>query len=139
MPFFANDTIIKTKREKEKIKMKEKIRNTGQKLLTGITTFVTLCIAKTNYIMSTTDAFDQAGTAVDNLKGKLITFGGKVFPLALVVTIVCMFFTRDQKKFDIERTILIGLCVTYALLILVSKGAVVSTITNLFGATAAAG
>ena len=101
-------------------------------MLTAITAFGTLCIAKTNYILST-DAFTQAGTAVDNLQSKLITLAGKIFPLALVVTIIAMFFTRDQKKFDTEKTILIGLCIAYALLILVSKGAVVTTITSLFG------
>ena len=78
------------------------------------------------------DAFDMATTASTNLQAKLVSLAGSLFPLALIICAISMFFTQDQKKFDLEKHILIGICGAYALIILVTKGAIVTTITNLF-------
>ena len=114
-----------TKRENLKKKLK--------KYCVQAAAFLAIVEARANYLVMSTDAFAQAEGATNNLKTKLISLGGALFPLAIVIDCICMFFTRDQRAFNVEARILIGCCLAYALLVLVSKGAVVTTITNLFG------
>ena len=90
-----------------------------------------LASARANYLVRS-DAFDDAGTAVTNLQTKLVTLAEVIFPLAIVICAVSMFFTRDQKKFDLEKHILIGCCLAMALVVLVGKGNLVATIKGLF-------
>ncbi len=82
------------------------------------------------------DTFEAAGTAAGNLFSKLKGLADKIFPLALVVTAICMFFTRDDKKFAMERKILIGICAAYLILQIVAIGSgsdISQTIQNLIG------
>ncbi len=94
--------------------------------------FGALAVARANYLVYS-DAFDDATTAVSSLQSKLIGLAKVLFPLAIVICGVSMFFTRDQKKFDTEKHILIGCCLAYALIVLVTKGNLISTIEGLFG------
>lgn len=93
--------------------------------------FGALAVARANYLVYS-DAFDDATKAVTGLQGKLTGLAAVLFPLAIVICAISMFFTRDQKKFDAEKHILIGCCLAYALLVLVNKGNIISTIENLF-------
>ena len=107
--------------------MKEKIREYGAKAAA----FITLATARANYMIHC-DAFDDAEQAVGTLKDKLITLAEYLFPLAIVICAIAMFFTRDQKKFDTEKHIMIGCCLAFALVIVVEKGHLVDTVRNLF-------
>ncbi len=93
--------------------------------------FGALAVLRANQLVYS-DAFDSATTAVSNLQTKLISLAKVLFPLAIVICGVAMFFTRDQKKFETEKHILIGCCLAFALIVLVSKGNLVSTIEDLF-------
>lgn len=111
--------------------MTTRIKETMTKVATRVSAFGALAVARANYLVHS-DAFDDAGKAVTNLQSKLVTLAEVLFPLAIVICGVAMFFTRDQKKFDAEKHILIGCCLAFALIILVTKGNLVATIKNLF-------
>ncbi len=103
-----------------------------------VTAFGALAMARASYMIYS-DAFDSATTAASTLQGKLYTLAQTLFPLAIVITAIAMLFTRDQKKFDAEKHILIGCCLAFALLVLVDQGNLVTTIKGLFtGATSGA-
>lgn len=106
------------------------LRETLGKGVLKATAFITLAAARANMVMC--DAFSDAETGVGNLQTKLVSLGKKLFPLAIVICAVAMFFTRDQKKFDVEKRILVGCCLAMALLVIVQKGNLVSTIEGLF-------
>ena len=117
-------------------KMKEVAKSAAMKA----SAFGALAVARANYLVYSTDAFGDVTTATTNLQSKLVALAAALFPLAIVICGVAMFFTRDQKKFDTEKHILIGCCLAYALIVLVTKGHVVATVEQLFnGAAAAAG
>lgn len=110
-------------------KMKELAKTAAMKA----SAFVALAVARANYLVfCTTDAFDDAITASGKLQGRLVSLAAALFPLAIVICGVAMFFTRDQKKFDTEKHIFIGCCLAYALIILVTQGHVATTVQNLF-------
>ena len=107
--------------------IKDKIKEIGAK----VGAFGALAVARATTLVYS-DAFDEAQTAVGNLQTKLMGLANVLFPLAIVICAISMFFTRDQKKFDAEKHILIGCCLAFALLILVEKGQVAETIRGLF-------
>ena len=114
-------------------KMKDFAKSTAAKA----SAFGALAVARANYLVYC-DAFTDASTAVTNLQSKLVTLAEALFPLAIVICGIAMFFTRDQKKFDVEKHILIGCCLAFALIVLVTKGHIVSTIKSLFNGGAGA-
>ena len=111
---------------------KSVINKLKRTFLTIVTTISVMC---TSVIQSYAgDSFETAGKAASNLFGKLYTLANKIFPLALAVTAIAMFFTRDDKKFAIERKILIGICGAFLILQIVNagdQGQIVDTIKNL--------
>ena len=109
-------------------RMKEAVKSAAMK----VSAFGALAAARANYLVHATDAFSDVTTATSNLQTKLVTLADALFPLAIVICGVCMFFTRDQKKFDAEKHILIGCCAAFLLITLVTKGHVVQTAKDLF-------
>ncbi len=110
------------------LKVKEGVKD----LMAKVAAFTALAVARANYLVFSSDAFVEATNATNNLKLRLINLADAIFPLAIVICGICMFFTRDQKKFDAEKHILIGCCLAFALITLVTKANVVTTIKNLF-------
>lgn len=113
--------------------MKRKIKE----ILAKISAFIG--VATSRAYMMYADAFDDAGTAASSLQSRLFSLAEKLFPLAIVICAIAMFFTRDQKKFDTEKHILIGCCLAYGLLMLVQHSDIPGTISGLFGHGAGAG
>ncbi len=107
--------------------IKEKLRG----LIANVAAFYILATARANYLVRS-DAFKSAETAAGKLQEKLVSLAKVIFPLAIVICAIAMFFTRDQKKFDLEKHILIGCCLAMALVVLVTKKNLVSTIEGLF-------
>lgn len=114
--------------------MKKNLSTKLSSLAAKASTFYALAEAKANHMVlcATSDAFADAEKAVKSLQTQLTSIAEVLFPLAIVICAVSMFFTRDQKKFDVEKHILIGCCLAYALVILVDKGHLATTIQNLF-------
>ena len=111
--------------------MKEKMKEIALK----VGAFGTLAVTQANHLLYA-DAFDKANDAAGALKSRLITLATVLFPLAVVICAIAMFFTRDQKKFDTEKHILIGCCLAFFLVLLVKNDLIVQTIENLFGGNA---
>lgn len=80
-----------------------------------------------------TDAFEVAEGATDTLTTKMTSLCYKIFPLAIVICIVSLFITHDERKLAMEWKILAGLIAGLALLILVEKGIIVDTVKNVVG------
>ncbi|MCR5606067.1 MAG: TrbC/VirB2 family protein [Treponema sp.] len=112
--------------------MTSRIKDFAAKSAMKASAFGALVAARANYLVMS-DAFDDAETVAENLQDQLYDLAKVLFPLAVVICGVAMFFTRDQKKFETEKHILIGCCLAFALLVLVSKGNLVETIEGLFG------
>ncbi len=112
--------------------MSSKVKEILNDSVAKVAAFIVLAVARANYLVYSSDAFVEAASATNNLKLRLINLADAIFPLAIVICGVCMFFTRDQKKFDAEKHILIGCCLAFALITLVTKANVVTTIKNLF-------
>ncbi len=87
------------------------------------------------------DAFDDAGTALGTLLGKLWNISKKVLPVAIAICIISLFVTHDERKLETEKRILVAMCVAFALLYLVAApgrtDGFLDTITGLFGGTGA--
>lgn len=108
-------------------KVKEIAKNTAAK----VAAFGALVSARATSVFSN-DAFVEATNASNNLKLRLTLLADAIFPLAIVVCGIAMFFTRDQKKFDAEKHILIGCVVAFALITLVGSADIPATIKALF-------
>ena len=108
-----------------------KTKEVSKNLIAKASAFGALAVARSNCLVYS-DAFESAEKAVGNLQDKLVTLAEVMFPLAIVICAISMFFTRDQKKFDTEKHILVGCCLAFALIVLVTKGNMVETIKNLF-------
>ena len=111
--------------------MTTRIKEAMTKVATKASAFGALAVARANYLVHS-DAFDTAKDATKKLQDKLFDLAKVLFPLAIVICAISMFFTRDQKKFDTEKHILIGCCLAFGLLVLVDQADLVDTITNLF-------
>lgn len=94
--------------------------------------FLALMICVTSKVFSS-DVFDVATTASSDLIGKFSNLANAVFPLALIVCGVCMLFTHDQRKFELEKSILIGIFLAYVLILLAQNGTILRTIQNISG------
>lgn len=77
------------------------------------------------------DIFVTAEKVIGRVQTKVVSIGKKLFPLALVIAVVSLFITHDERKLQIEIKILICLCVAYALLLLIDSGSFTTTINNL--------
>ena len=78
-----------------------------------------------------TDAFSKAEGAVTSLQDKIINFASIIFPFSLVILVVAILFTHDQKALQTELKTGLMICVAYAVLLLIKSGAVKSTIEGL--------
>lgn len=107
------------------------IKGKATEVATKVAGFGALAMANATIVYS--DAFDDAKTGIASLENELSTLAAYILPLAVVICAISMFFTRDQKKFDVEKKILIGCIAAYALVVWVNKGNLADTIKNLFG------
>ena len=64
---------------------------------------------------------------------KLTSLAFKLFPLAIVIDIVVIFFTHDQRKMEAEIKILVGLFLCLVLLLFVEADMLVPTIRGILG------
>lgn len=85
------------------------------------------------YLPTYCDVFDTAELGISSLQTKLTSLAFKLFPLAIVIDIVVIFFTHDQRKMELEIKILVGLCLCLVLLLFVEADMLVPTIRGLLG------
>ncbi len=77
------------------------------------------------------DAFDKAEKAVDKTYDKIIGFADKLFPFSLVVLIIAILFTHDQKALAAEIKTAVMICIAYVLLLIVESGDFLKTFSGL--------
>ena len=113
--------------------MNTKCKEIAAKAILNVSAFVALAEARATMLLCD-DAFTKAETAATSLRTSLYSLASKLFPLAIIICAVAMFFTRDQKKFEVEKSIMIGCCLAYALVVVVGKNGNIAqtTIENLF-------
>lgn len=85
------------------------------------------------YLPTYCDVFDTAEAGVTSLVSKLTSLAFKLFPLAIVIDIVVIFFTHDQRKMEMEIKVLVGLCLCLVLLLFVEADMLVPTIRGILG------
>lgn len=79
------------------------------------------------------DAFAIADTATTSLTDKLTILAVKLFPLSLIIIVVLMFCTQDQRKLSMEWKALIGVIAVFILLLLVKNDVIIPTIEDIIG------
>ncbi len=77
------------------------------------------------------DAFDQAEKAIDGTYDKITNFADKLFPFSLVVLIIAILFTHDQKALAAEIKTAVMICIAYVLLLIVESGDFLKTFSGL--------
>lgn len=85
------------------------------------------------YLPAYCDIFDTAEQGIGNLMSKCLSLAFKLFPLAIVIDIVVIFFTHDQRKMEAEIKILVGLCLCLVLLLFVEADMLIPTIRGILG------
>lgn len=70
---------------------------------------------------SSSDPFQRASTATSKLTSSLVSIARVLLPLSLVVLIIAILFTHDQKALSAELKTAALLCVAYIALIIVSN------------------
>lgn len=80
------------------------------------------------------DIFTAAGTAVSSIMGKIWDFAKVAYPLAVVICLVCIIFTRDKKAMKAEIGTAIAITIAFVVLYFVKDSqSFVDSIGNLFG------
>ncbi|MCR5656797.1 MAG: hypothetical protein K6G06_04975, partial [Butyrivibrio sp.] len=110
--------------------MTSRVKDVALRTTAKVSAFLTLASARATMVFcgdppkpgsGGTSAFTKAATAADNLQSELYDLAMHVFPVAIIICAVAMFFTRDQKKFDTEKRILIGCCAAFLLVLIVGN------------------
>ena len=77
------------------------------------------------------DAFDQAQQAVSRTQNRLVGLAKVLFPFSLVILIIAILFTHDQKALATELKTALIICVAYVALLIVTSGGFAETFSNL--------
>lgn len=97
------------------------IKQALSKALTKVGIILTAAWYGNIYVFSA-DPFDTAVSAVDEVRDGLVKVGKALFPVAIIVIVVSLFITHDERKLQMEIKIGIALCVAYILLVIFSSG-----------------
>lgn len=80
------------------------------------------------------DLFDTAETSLGDLQSKIVNLSFAIFPVALIVLLVLIAVTHNEKKISLYRSLLITVCIVEGAILLVNNGYVLSLIKELVGA-----
>ncbi len=107
------------------------IKSGTKNLIAG--TLAATDVALLNVVNSfSTDAFDAATNAADSVKNKLWNTSKSLFPLAVIILAISLLFTHDEKRLKLEVKLLIGCCITFAIMAYAANGdGLVNTITGI--------
>lgn len=105
------------------------LKTTTTKLYCYISTAFLMACAGVSPIYGDTNIFDAGGNLADSLFNQIKDlYVGKLFPLLLVVNLVLLAFTKDDKKVALLKRTLITICVVFIAMHLVSL--ITSTLTG---------
>ena len=95
--------------------------------MTAVTMLTAMCLQLPVYC----DAFDSAITATNALKDRVVELAKVLLPFSLIVLIVLILFTHDQKALQMELKTALILCVAYIFLLIIDSDAFMETFDNL--------
>ncbi len=74
------------------------------------------------------DLFSKSESILGEAQGKLVHFAMALFPVSLIVLILNLFFTKDDRKIGLIGKACIVVCVATALIMVIDAGTVLSTL-----------
>ena len=99
---------------------------------------VSLGLSTAAFVMGTTTAyssdggaFEAAGKATEKLQGYVVGLAKTLLPFALIVLIVSILFTHDQRALQMELKTALIVCVAYIALLIIDSGALMNTMESL--------
>lgn len=95
----------------------------------GLSAAVTL--TSTLSAFSTSGAFASAENATKELQNQIVALAKVLFPFSLVILIVAILFTHDQKALQFELKTALIICVAYIALLIVTSSSFLDTFSNL--------
>ena len=104
-----------------------------QSLLTALLTASTAIL---NMQITYADAFEQATRAVGAAQSSIVNVAKVLFPFSLVILIIAILFTHDQKALATELKTALIICVAYVVLLIVADAGFANTFQNIFNGTA---
>ena len=81
--------------------------------------------------MAMCDIFGDIETISNNIVSRVVQVATAILPVVFVITLLCIIFTRDQKKLAQEYTILISSAVAFIALLVIQKGNLAETLQGL--------
>ena len=84
-------------------------------------------------IAAHSDAFDSATKATTTLQNNIVKLCKVLFPFSLVILIVAILFTHDQKALQVELKTALLICLAYVALLIITGSGFLDTFTNLVG------
>ena len=90
-----------------------------------------MAIMWTNIYWTLCDIFDDIQKVSGNAQSKIIETATVLLPLVIVIDILCIVFTRDQRKIALEASILITAIVAFVALLIINNGDIATTLKNL--------
>ena len=112
--------------------MKNKIMENWKKLTVLVSGYLVTMWANTYFVLCST-IWDDIETVSSNTQTQLVSAAKALLPLVIIIDIICIIFTRDQKKLSAEIGILVASIIGFIAMLLVDKGTLVNTLTNLVG------
>lgn len=74
------------------------------------------------------DLFEKTEGVLGDTQGKLVHLAMAIFPVSLIVLILNLFFTKDERKVGMIGKACIVVCVAAALIMIIDSGTVLETI-----------
>ncbi len=90
-----------------------------------------ICAAYWQLRLTYCNAFEEAEKAVTNTQTRLVSLAKVLFPFSLVILIIAILFTHDQKALATELKTALIICVAYVALLLVTSGGFTDTFASL--------
>lgn len=120
--------------------MKEFLKNNKNELIkvSLLSLCTILCLAALTYFLPTPvfcDLFSEAKEITESTQDKIVDLAIAICPLALIVVLVLMLTTHNDKKLSVYKSIAITILVVFFLILLVDKGLVTDFIQNLVDKT----
>lgn len=75
--------------------------------------------------------FEDIKTVAGNTQNELVSLAETLLPLIIIIDILAIIFTRDQKKLQMEIGILVSAIIGYLALLIVANGTLSTTLKNL--------
>lgn len=109
--------------------MKQVITDRINKTMFVIAGYMAIMWANTYWTLC--DIFDDIQIVSGNAQSKIIETATVLLPLIIVIDILCIVFTRDQRKIQLEVSILITAIVAFIALLIINNGDIAATLKDL--------